>query len=74
MKYRIETRKGKLINGVTGWDWEIWDTTSGKIKTQGWSAGKKADAESDANAWIQRYETRQAAQDLRARLREDSEP
>lgn len=68
MSYRIVTRKGALINGRTGWDWEIWDESTGKIKTQGWSAGKRADAESDAREWVRRNKEREAKQE-QARLR-----
>lgn len=46
---------------------------TGKIKTQGWSLGKKADAEADAEAWIHRHEERQAKQE-NARARGELKP
>lgn len=45
--FTVKYRRGALVNGQRGFDWEISDHR-GFVVAGGWSAGKRPDAEQDA--------------------------
>ena len=53
-------RRGALVNGQRGWDWEI-KNARGFVVRGGWSAGQKSDAEQDAEQALRELRAKEAA-------------